>query len=539
MHLSISVRTKILRKNNPQKLNGGERMQRKRKISRTINLFLLMTMLVFVGYGCEPGEVSPGCDGSTETTTETTTETETTTTTETTTETETGTATETTTESETDTTTETETDTTHVENPFEGADGYINPDYKDKVVAATENVDETLGQKMARAANYSTAVWLDRIAAIEGTDEVMGLKEHLDEALAQQSGDTPLTIMIVIYDLPNRDCAASASNGELLIADDGLNLYKTEYIDPIREILSDSKYSSLRIVAIVEPDSLPNLVTNLDKELCAEADSTGAYEEGIRYTIDELHSIDNVYLYIDIAHSGWLGWDSNFQPAVDLYADTISTTVDRFDSIDGFITNTANYTPTEEIHLTDPEESIIPDGPPVKSADFYEWNPYFDENDFATDMRAAMIDAGFPDSIGMLIDTSRNGWGGAGRPAEVSSSEDLNTYVDESRIDTRPHRGGWCNQVGAGIGERPTTNPEPGIDAYVWVKPPGESDGVSEGGIVDPDDPNKKFDEMCDPDGMSTYNSSYETNALSGAPHAGRWFQEQFEMLVENAYPEL
>lgn len=34
---------------------------------------------------------------------------------------------------------------------------------------------------------------------------------------------------IVIYDLPGRDCAAKASNGELAVGD--LPIYKSEYID--------------------------------------------------------------------------------------------------------------------------------------------------------------------------------------------------------------------------------------------------------------------------------------------------------------------
>ncbi|GAA1784746.1 hypothetical protein GCM10009682_03620 [Luedemannella flava] len=62
---------------------------------------------------------------------------------------------------------------------------------------------------------------------------------------------------MVIYDLPNRDCSALASNGELLIANNGLARYKAEYIDPIVTILKQPKYSSLRIVTVVEPDSLP------------------------------------------------------------------------------------------------------------------------------------------------------------------------------------------------------------------------------------------------------------------------------------------
>jgi cellulose 1,4-beta-cellobiosidase len=212
-------------------------------------------------------------------------------------------------------------------------------------------------------------------------------------------------------------------------------------------------------------------------------------------------------------------------------------TADGLNSVDGFITNTANYTPLEEVYLTDADLNV--GGQAIKSSDFYEWNPNFDEMDFATALRSAFINAGFSSTIGMLIDTSRNGWGGSQRPAGASSSTALNTYVDESRLDRRPHRGGWCNQKGAGIGERPTTAPATGIDAYVWVKPAGESDGVSSEGVVDPNDPNKKFDTMCDPAGMNAYNSKYPTNAMTGAPHAGRWFSEQFRMLVENAYPPL
>jgi cellulose 1,4-beta-cellobiosidase len=34
---------------------------------------------------------------------------------------------------------------------------------------------------------------------------------------------------LVIYDLPGRDCAAKASNGELKVGE--VNKYKTQYID--------------------------------------------------------------------------------------------------------------------------------------------------------------------------------------------------------------------------------------------------------------------------------------------------------------------
>jgi cellulose 1,4-beta-cellobiosidase len=316
--------------------------------------------------------------------------------------------------------------------------------------------------------------------------------------------------------------------------------YKGEYIDPIAGIVANSKYQGIRIIAIIEIDSLPNLVTNLSIAKCAEANGTGGYVEGIQYALNKLSVVPNVYNYVDIAHSGWLGWDSNFQPGVTLISNCVKGTTKGVNSIDGFISNTANYTPWEEVYMTDSNLSV--GGNPIKSATFYEWNPYIDEKDYGTAMYNAFVSAGFPSTIGMLVDTSRNGWGGTSygrsRPTAASTSTDLNTYVTASRIDRRYHRGNWCNQEG-GIGIRPTASTGvTGFDAFVWVKPPGESDGVSQAGVVDPNDPAKTFDIQCDPNGMSRYNGNYSTGAVP-APHAGRWNQAHFDQLVANAYPAL
>jgi cellulose 1,4-beta-cellobiosidase len=148
-----------------------------------------------------------------------------------------------------------------------------------------------------------------------------------------------------------------------------------------------------------------------------------------------------------------------------------------------------------------------------------------------------MISAGFPSNIGMLVDTSRNGWGGANRPTAQSTSTVLDTFVDQSRIDRRAHRGNWCNQRG-GVGERPQVAPVAGIDAYVWVKPPGESDGAASLELsYDPQDPAKGFDRNCDP--TFTNAAGTTTGAMPNAPVAGRWFSEGFKQLVDNAYPPL
>ncbi|TDD19243.1 glycoside hydrolase family 6 protein [Nonomuraea diastatica] len=416
----------------------------------------------------------------------------------------------------------------HVENPYAGATGYVNPNWSAKAAA------EPGGSAVA---DVSTAVWMDRIAAIGGSADAMSLREHLDEAVSQDAanGSAPLTIQVVIYNLPNRDCAALASNGELRISENGFNRYQNEYINPIADILDDPQYANLRIVTIIEPDSLPNLVTNIDSfEDCREANGPGGYRDGVRYALDQLHAIPNVYTYVDAAHHAWLGWDSNFQPAVDLFYETVAATEAGVDSVDGFIVNTANYSITTEPHFT---INTTVNGTSVRQSDWVDWNYYIDELTFARDLRDRLIAKGFRSGLGMLIDTSRNGWGGSDRPGGPSSSTNVNQFVDESRADQRIHAGNWCNQSGAGMGARPTASPASGLDAYVWVKPPGESDGSSE--EID-NDQGKRFDQMCDPAYTGNdLNGHNLTGALPDAPISGQWFSAQFRELLANAYPPI
>jgi cellulase/cellobiase CelA1 len=429
----------------------------------------------------------------------------------------------------------------HVDNPFAGATAYLNPDYAARVGETATATGGTLGTAMRRVATYPTAIWMDRIAAIAGgaaNGNRRSLIGHLDAALAQRAGTTPITITIVVYDLPNRDCAALASNGELTVAANGLARYESEYIDPMSAVFADPKYRDVRIVAVVEPDSLPNLVTNLGNPKCAEANSSGAYAQGVQYALRKFSAIPNVYSYLDIAHSGWLGWDSNLGPAVRLITSVVrgATPTGNLSIVDGFISNTAGYTPTEEPFLTNPDLAV--GGQPLKSARFYEFNPMFDELDFTAAMRAAFVTAGFPANTGMLVDTSRNGWGGAARPTGATGST-VDAVVNSGRVDRRNHRGNWCNQSGAGIGARPAASPVPGssLDAYVWIKPPGESDGTSDSTQTTPDPEGKLFDPNCDP--TRTGAGGTPTGALPNSPSAGSWFPAGFSMLVSNAFPAI
>ncbi|MEU6845118.1 glycoside hydrolase family 6 protein [Streptomyces sp. NPDC046716] len=59
--------------------------------------------------------------------------------------------------------------------------------------------------------------------------------------------------------------------------------------------------------------------------------------------------------------------------------------------------------------------------------------------------------------------------------------------VDTSRNGNGPYAGAdaWCNPPGRALGTPPTTRTgDPLVDAYLWVKRPGESDGTCRGGPV-------------------------------------------------------
>ncbi|GAA3817023.1 glycoside hydrolase family 6 protein [Streptomyces coacervatus] len=55
--------------------------------------------------------------------------------------------------------------------------------------------------------------------------------------------------------------------------------------------------------------------------------------------------------------------------------------------------------------------------------------------------------------------------------------------IDTSRNGNGPLPGAWCNPPGRALGTRPTTDTgDPALDAYLWIKRPGESDGTCGGG---------------------------------------------------------
>jgi cellulose 1,4-beta-cellobiosidase len=451
----------------------------------------------------------------------------------------------------------------HVANPFAGATVYLNPDYTKEVNSAIATVPagSALANQMSVVATYPTAVWLDRMAAIAGgtaNNGRMGLQQHIQAALAQQKGTQPIVVELVIYDLPDRDCAALASNGEISIAPNpptqplsGIQTYEQNYITPIFNILASfSTNPNIRFVLVIEDDSLPNMITNTGLSFslpnCIAANDgqsyptlsmNGVYVQGIQYALNQFHSLPNAYNYLDVGHHGWLGWPANLTAAVPFFLQVAQGTTAGVSSVDGFITNTANYGPTKEPYMT-ATETIS--GTPVFNSAFYQFNPNIDEEDYAAQFDAALISAGFPATLGFLIDTSRNGWGGPTRPTGPSTSTVLNTFVDATKIDQRDDMGQWCNQQNQGLGVPPTVSPGffTNLYAYVWIKPPGESDGNYPGSVFNgvtstTGDPN------CDPAHSNALANSMLTGAIRNSPPAGTFWTTEFQTLVQNAFPAI
>jgi len=350
-------------------------------------------------------------------------------------------------------------------NPFRGARFLIDPDYVRKV-ESTPAASPDQAALFHKAAAYPTAVWLDSIEMAQHASR------WLDEARRQQqSAGEPVVTVFVVYDLPGRDCAAAASAGELSPDKAGEARYRKEFIDKIAAQFK--AHHDQRIVALIEPDSLGNLATNLNIPRCAAADPV--YRRSVAYAISKL-SMPNVSVYLDAAHAGWLGWTGNRGAIAQVYKDILDA-AGGADTIRGFFTNASNYT---ALHGRE-NQKLEPS------------NPCPDETTYVRELAETLMWAGIKHK-GYIIDTSRNG-----------------------RDGVRSKWGNWCNVRGAGLGERPRAAPTALVDAYYWVKPPGESDGTADATAA-------RFDENC-----------RSSDATPGAPEAGKWFPSFFKELVKNA----
>ena len=190
-----------------------------------------------------------------------------------------------------------------------------------KGVTSSVDPDDRAGFVNLLQNQTRTGLWLDSYDSID----------NLENAL-QQGGFTK--IIFLFYDLPNRDCAASSSNGQLCCtyfsdgatfcnaatmqsfasgsakpdpsyclglndevsqaAPSGVTHTYTDYADKVVSVMAD--YPSIEFHIIVEPDSWPNVITNsglgengnVGKKNCSLNTAALSYCAGIDYALRRL-----------------------------------------------------------------------------------------------------------------------------------------------------------------------------------------------------------------------------------------------------------
>jgi endoglucanase len=173
-------------------------------------------------------------------------------------------------------------------------------------------------------------------------------------------------------------------------------------------------------LVVLEPDAIPQAVTG-----CEGLDPAQRYEL-LFQAVAILDRQPRTRIYLDAGNPRWIG---------DVAALATALRRSNVHSADGFSLNVANFVPTEEVAtfglaLSQELERGAPAGAPPAH---------------------------------FVIDTSRNGAG------PLPADED------------DPER--WCNPPGRRLGQPPTTSPGlPRVDALLWIKQPGDSDGTCRGG---------------------------------------------------------
>lgn len=192
-------------------------------------------------------------------------------------------------------------------NPFETASAFVNPLYTEKLQETYDALvikDDMESAAAALAAqSASSFVWIANLSNLPNVDGAISQARAIQESTGEKQ-----LVGLVHYNLPDRDCSGGEAAGEFDSTKDGMERYKNEFVKPFAEKLAAA--SDLQFAIVMEPDSLGNVITNQDIEFCARA--APIYEEGLAFAISALQ-FDNVHLYIDIAHGGWLGWNDKLE----------------------------------------------------------------------------------------------------------------------------------------------------------------------------------------------------------------------------------
>jgi endoglucanase len=360
------------------------------------------------------------------------------------------------------------------------------------------------------------AVWFTA-----GTPRTVRHEVHTTVVRASAKRSVPV---LVAYNIPFRDCAQFSAGGATTAAE-----YEA-WIDGFAAGIGDRP-----AIVILEPDGLGiipwyNPYGSVDGdalEWCqpAEADpATAASErfEMLNYAVDALAALPDVQVYLDGTHSAWLGVGdiahrlqqagvadadgfflnvSNYQFTVNSvqYGNWISACLAIADTVDEFFGCPNQYWNGGPLPAKIAE--LLGEWTGVALDRYGEWS---DDSD-TPELNTSGINlryAGADPTTHFVIDTSRNGQGPWAPPAGV--------YPDPQD---------WCNPPDRGLGLDPTlTTGEALVDAYLWVKIPGESDGECTRGL-----------------GPAGTTVDPEWGMID--PGAGDWFPEMALELTANANP--
>ncbi|MFG3041281.1 glycoside hydrolase family 6 protein [Streptomyces sp. NPDC048330] len=292
---------------------------------------------------------------------------------------------------------------------------------------------------------------------------------------AARKGAVPV---IALYNVPGRDCANYSGGGASTTAE-----YRA-WVDAVARGVGGRD-----AMVVLEPDSLALLPADCGQDDAEGTRTTARYTE-VKYAVDTLGRLGRTKVYLDTGHPGW---------------HTVNSIVPRLlragvGDATGVFTNASNYRTEADSHwygtLISACLGYVEDGGAAADCP----NQYWPRAD-AEGWIAEHVTTPLSRRKHFVTDTSRNGLGPWTAPA--------GRYTDAQD---------WCNPPGRGLGDRPTTaTGDPLYDAKLWIKIPGESDGLCLRGTAGPQDP--------------------ERGTVD--PAAGTWFPEQALELVRLARPPL
>lgn len=370
--------------------------------------------------------------------------------------------------------------------------------------------------RIAEMEAFPRAVWFT-----SGTPAQVEQQVH--QTMAQAAIERAVPVLVA-YDIPGRDCAQYSAGGALTQAD-----YEA-WINGFAAGVGRG-----RAVVILEPDALGNLPSACGGPTTNYPfTDTERYAE-LQYAVTALEAQPGVSVYLDGTHSAWQSVGTMAQRL--LIADV--------QDAQGFFVNVSNYQPTANLvdygtwisdciaMVTDPSNAFY-NNPGACASQYFPANP----SDFST---WGLTTAWYAQNMGnavatthFVIDTSRNGDGPNNMQAFAAAP-----YNQPSSVIGTLAGGNWCNPPNSGLGLRPTANTDvPLLDAYLWVKTPGQSDGQCDaaGGVRAWD-----YTAYSQPGWPTDAASQALFDPLWGIddPAAGAWFPQQALQLAQEASPAL